>query len=231
LRKRDKIADQDRWQAADVEIAKQQRLQGMSFSSPEGKIVEDLSKAEKMFGKDSIQYKALSDALTDDGGADMTAVGGMRKEFTQLAGDFVIIRDSIDRIEKSAKMGEGPGDLALIFNYMKMLDPKSVVRESEFANAEISSEKLSTDGVPSFAIKLRDQILSGARLTPGQRKQYLEASRSLFDAAKKNHKLLRTQYSDLAKRNKIDPQDVVIDFLGEAEPDKPDVDALLEKYK
>lgn len=228
--RQDKMGDEDRWQQASVDLWKQKQQQDMSFSSPEGKIVEDIAKAEKLYGAGSQQVAALKDAL-GGGPPDLTAVGGMRKEFTQLSGDFITVRDSIARIEESAKMGEGPGDLALIFNYMKMLDPKSVVRESEFANAEMSSEKLAESGVPSFILKFRDQILKGSRLTDGQRKQYLSASRQLYETAKTTHKLLESQYTDLAERNKIDPKDVVIDFLGNGDQGKPDIDALLDKYK
>ena len=47
----------------------------------------------------------------------------LRGEFTNLSKEFIKQRDSFNRIEASAKDHSAAGDLALIFNFMKLLDP------------------------------------------------------------------------------------------------------------
>jgi hypothetical protein len=50
--------------------------------------------------------------------------------------DFIQVRDGYERVQTGANLANGQGDLSLLFGYMKMLDPNSVVRETEFSNAE-----------------------------------------------------------------------------------------------
>jgi hypothetical protein len=79
----------------------------------------------------------------------------LRKEFVSASGEFVKIRDAFKRIQVSAQDPSAAGDLALIFNYMKMLDPGSVVRESEFATAANAA------GVPDRVRNTFNRILRG----------------------------------------------------------------------
>ena len=51
------------------------------------------------------------------------------KQFNEVQNKFISVRDIID-----SGVG-GPGDLALVFEFMKSLDPSSVVRESEYESA------------------------------------------------------------------------------------------------
>jgi len=81
-----------------------------------------------------------------------------RKEVVDNSGDFIKIRDSFARIQASIEKPSAAGDLALIFNYMKILDPGSVVRESEFATAANAA------GVPTRARNLWNKFLYGTRL-------------------------------------------------------------------
>src|SRR5690606_34926922 len=64
-------------------------------------------------------------------------------------------RASWGRIRASAQNATAAGDLALIFNYMKLLDPTSVVREGEFATAQNSGS------VPNRVIALYNNLLNG----------------------------------------------------------------------
>ena len=57
------------------------------------------------------------------------------KEFESEAGEFKKSVASYNRIIASAEDPSAAGDVAVVFNFMKMLDPGSVVRESEFALA------------------------------------------------------------------------------------------------
>jgi hypothetical protein len=59
-----------------------------------------------------------------------------------------------------------PGDMSLIFNYMKMLDPGSTVREGEYATAEQAR------GIDSNVLAMYNRAKSGERLTPQQRELF-----------------------------------------------------------
>lgn len=66
-------------------------------------------------------------------------------------------------------------DLSLIFTFMKVLDPQSVVREGEFATAQNAS------GVPNLMLTAYNNILrDGQRLTPDQRKAFYDQSRESY---------------------------------------------------
>lgn len=78
--------------------------------------------------------------------------------------DFLTQKEAYARIIAADQGDSGFDDFSLIFNYMKMLDPNSVVRESEFANAEATNLAL-----PDIVSKYRESWLQGKRLTPQQR--------------------------------------------------------------
>ena len=95
------------------------------------------------------------------------------------------------------------GDLALIFNYMKILDPGSVVRESEFATAAATGawgERLKAAGL---------MILEGVRLSPKMRADFLDRAGRLFKAQQGTQKTLINRYTKLSNRFGLNPQDVI----------------------
>ena len=90
----------------------------------------------------------------------------------------------------------GAADLALIFNFMKMLDPQSVVRESEFALAE-------TTGGMSESIKAQWQkLLTGGRLSKEMRKNIMRQARSQYNSAEREMKKQYKAYTKRAERYK-----------------------------
>jgi hypothetical protein len=93
---------------------------------------------------------------------------------------YQALRNSYERIRQSAQTDSGPGDLGLIFNYMKMLDPGSVVREGEFATAE------NAGGVGQQITNLYNRVVSGERLTPELREQFVAAADRLYQEASAN---------------------------------------------
>ena len=102
---------------------------------------------------------------------------GLRKEFNTLLKDFFLVADANARVKAAGVEPTAAGDLALIFNFMKMLDPGSTVREGEFANAQNSAS------VPQRVRGLYNSIVNGQRLSEVQRNDFLSRSVQLFDAA------------------------------------------------
>lgn len=68
----------------------------------------------------------------------------LRTEFETRSKEFKGLTDAFGRILVGANDQSGLGDMTIIFNYMKMLDPTSTVREGEYAAAE------DTQGLPEW---------------------------------------------------------------------------------
>lgn len=130
----------------------------------------------------------------------------LRDDFVKASKVFVDTRDAYSRIQDSAKDPSAAGDLAMIFNYMKLLDPGSVVREGEFATAQ------SAAGVPDRVRNYYNRILSGERLNENQRADFVDRADRLYKGQLKNQEALETQYKDISKRSGVDSQDVVINY-------------------
>lgn len=147
-------------------------------------------------------FKALDEA---GGTADFEAEMKLRKEYEALPGvkDYGEQERAYRRVLDSASKPSAAGDLALIFNYMKILDPGSVVRESEFATAAASGsygERLKAAG---------EQILSGKRLSDEQRRDFVTQAGNQFKGANELLGSLNSRYTNLANEYKASPDRIV----------------------
>lgn len=151
--------------------------------------------------------------------------GKLRGEYTSFSKDFQKQNAAFGRIQAAANDPSPAGDLALIFNYMKLLDPGSTVREGEFATAQGAMAALDTakeEGaiVPNFVMSYVKQLTEGTRLLPEQRQDFYGRSQMLFADAKEQNDRLAQRYTNLATGYGLDPTRVVID-MQTADPDKP----------
>lgn len=101
---------------------------------------------------------------------------------------YYVARQQYDKLLASSQQGTGVGDLALIFGFMRMLDPGSVVRESEFARAA------ATGGLMRQLMVLGYKIEKGELLEQSQRKEFAELAKIYMEAAENN---ARKDYIDL----------------------------------
>lgn len=104
----------------------------------------------------------------------------VRKEFLGQAKSYIEIGQAYKKIQESAKDPSAAGDLALIFNYMKILDPGSVVREGEFATAQNAA------GIPDRIRAQYNQVLNGQRLAETQRQDFLNQAKNVTRSQKDN---------------------------------------------
>lgn len=93
--------------------------------------------------------------------------------------------------------------VSLVFAFGKMLDPESVVRESEYAL--ISNAR----GLFESVLQKPDQIMTGARLTPQQLQSMQQIAQQLFAGSNQRRKDLGDYYRGIAQRNKIPVEDVL----------------------
>jgi len=138
----------------------------------------------------------------------------LRGEFANQSKDFTKQNAAMGRIDASVKDPSAAGDLALIFNYMKLLDPGSTVREGEFATAQNSA------GVPQRVVARYNALISGERLGDAQRDDFYSRAKMLYDEAVNQHNVMRSNYRDLATRNNLNPDDVLVDFKTYVAPDE-----------
>lgn len=127
----------------------------------------------------------------------------LRKEYSaQIKGPMTIV-NSYEQIAQAAKNPSAQNDLALIFSYMRMLDPTSVVREGEFANAQNAA------GVPDQIRNAYNRAISGQRLNPDQRTGFVSSAKGLRDQAQAQIDGYRDQYSGLARDYNYSPERIV----------------------
>ena len=136
--------------------------------------------------------------------------GKLRDDFNDAMKPITEMRRSYDRLNSA--QDDAAGDLALIFNYMKMLDPGSAVRESEFANAQNAA------GVDEQIRNQWNKLKNGERLSPQQRASFRSQGAKTYEGYKKEGTRIRTQYTSEAKRYNLDPSAI---FLSVPEDEQP----------
>jgi len=158
-------------------------------------------------GKRSPQVAAAEEALANFGKADLTQVAGMRKEFTKASGEFVKLSNAWQKIKKAGMNRDGMSDMALVFMFMKVLDPPSTVRDGE-AEAVRSSGQLGN----KFRTML-SRVLESKGMADGQREELIRVAGQLYREQLFNQIQLEGQYGALADRAGADRADVVLDYV------------------
>lgn len=140
----------------------------------------------------------------DPNSTDSKAENELRDELNKMSQPFTQVRDSIGRIRAAAKNPSAAGDLALIFNYMKVLDPGSTVREGEFATAQNSA------GLPERMRAQYNSVINGERLAQDQRMDFVNRAEDLYSSQAAIQKQQENEYRRLAKNRRANPENVVI---------------------
>jgi hypothetical protein len=103
-------------------------------------------------------------------------------------------------LKKFTKSPSAAGDIAIVFSYMKTLDPGSVVREGEFGLAAESGS------IPQRTMAKINKILTGERLDPAVRKDFLKQATSMVKTRLKQAEKISNRFRDLAISQGIPPQ-------------------------
>jgi hypothetical protein len=128
----------------------------------------------------------------------------LRDDFRKASGEFIKVRDSYGRILSTDPTGAG--DLSLIFNYMKMLDPGSVVREGEFATAQNSA------GVPDIIRAKYNQLREGTRLAEEQRADFKKQAENLYNTALDSQSYVESEFKGISEAYGFDPKRIVSEY-------------------
>ena len=149
-----------------------------------------------------LQLKALEAAGGVDPDKKFTQEEKIRKEHQTRTKVYGELQGTFSNIKSSADTGNGPGDIALITSFMKMLDPGSVVRETEFATAR------DTAGLFTQLENRLQKAKDGQILTPTQRKQYVALAKQYLDSAQKKAGEEKMALGVIVKNYKLNPDNV-----------------------
>lgn len=127
--------------------------------------------------------------------------GDFRSELTYKA--FQEVESAYSQINKGLDAKSPAGDLAAATKFMKLLDPTSVVRESELAMAMAATGAL--DRLYNYA----KMLTTGEKLTPNQREDFRKLSNDFYSTAYTQYNTKRDEYVDIAKRYQLPVEDVV----------------------
>ena len=113
------------------------------------------------------------------------------------------VQSAYSQIQQSLKMASPVGDLAGATKIMKLLDPGSVVRESELGMAMAASGAM--DRLTNYA----SNVMNGTKLTPTQRKDFQALADALYKESANQYNGKREEYKGIADRNQLNVQDVL----------------------
>lgn len=162
----------------------------------------DASKAARR-ASDAAAAKSGADARRAQAEADQISAGiipadkrpetetKFRNEYNNQTKPYQEVKSAYGRVLSSEDTAVG--DLSLIFGYMKMLDPGSVVREGEFATAQNAA------GVPERIMNIYNKVASGQRLSPSQRESFKGQAKGLYNSALEGEKTVRKGIERIAK--------------------------------
>ena len=189
-----------------------------------GKLSGDFANyAKGMFGTDVVAelpaggFEQIQNAIIQQkrAGATVVDMTGGQKGFenetklrTEFQGSpeykaFGEMKSAYGQVLEGLKKANAIGDLAAATKIMKLLDPGSVVRESELALAMQAGGLL--DRVSNYATN----IMQGTKLSPDQRREFSSLANSLFSVSLDAFNEKRGQYSNLAKEYGFDTNRVI----------------------
>ena len=139
-------------------------------------------------------------------GRDFTQEKALREAYIKEAKPFADLRTNYSRIKAANQDNTGASDIAMVYSFMKMLDPTSVVREGEFATAE------NAGGVPQQIQSLYNKVINGQRLAPEVRQQFVQQADRQYQEQYNTYKQVQKTYQNLAGQYQLDPAKVAPDL-------------------
>lgn len=201
-------ADAMRTKLMQAQIAQMTQKQTPTYESPIGKLLADRDLAAQR--NDAAGVAAIDQAIAKEGGiggADLAEVLRVRNDITRNSTEFLNAQTGYDKVVAASQSDSPAGDMSLIFGFMKVLDPGSIVKEGEFATVQNSA------GIPEQIRGTYNRILRGERLTPEQRQDFTHQARQQFGPMIERQKRLVDDARSFAERNKLPFADIVPEYL------------------
>lgn len=150
-------------------------IEGRKLSAETSKILMETDQLKKTGGLDPSKKFEQEEKL--------------RKEYQARIGNFTAMKQHQATIDASAADASGAGDIALVTSFMKMLDPGSVVRETEFANAR------DTAGLLQKLQNQAQKLQTGSFLDAKQREDFKRLASQYMSAAERQQGATKTSLS------------------------------------
>jgi hypothetical protein len=131
--------------------------------------------------------------------------GDLRKEYYGLPDikAYNEVNTAYNQIKVATQRPSPANDLAAATKFMKLLDPNSVVRESELIMAVQAS------GLSDRIANTGNRILNGEKLTPTQRKDFFDAATQFYKIAEDKKRAIDTQYTNIGIESNLNYKNII----------------------
>jgi hypothetical protein len=154
----------------------------------------DVEKNKEVYKNLLERYKQSIEAKKAGRGAEE----GLRKELAPHVKRITDIDTSYNKILKASESPSAANDITMVFNFMKLQDPGSTVREGEYATAANAA------GIPDRVRAMYNRALKGETLSPPQRADFTAAARNTYLAEKENYEKMISGYKKVASNTGAD---------------------------
>lgn len=208
-----KTASEAQTAAAKAEFARKQEMADLKQKAAStglsqaniNKVIMETKKAGIEVSKAALDLEAWKKTGGNDPQKAFDNEKKLREEMVSRNKLYNEMGQTYRKIEESSKLGTGTGDVALIFGFMKMLDPGSVVRETEFATAR------DTAGLFEKLQVLSEKVKNGETLSERQRKEFTDLASKYYAAAQEKADKDRATISTVVKNYGLNPENVFTD--------------------
>jgi hypothetical protein len=134
-----------------------------------------------------------------------TREGDLRKEYNGLPDvkAYNEVNTAYNQIKVATQRPSPANDLAAATKFMKLLDPNSVVRESELIMAVQAS------GLADRIANTGNRILNGEKLTATQRKDFFDAATQFYKIAEDKKRAIDTQYTNIGIESNLNYKNII----------------------
>ena len=165
------------------------------------------SLAENALSMTSAEIQGLiADIRKKDADFRINSETELRKEYSSLPAikEFSTVQTAHKQVINALNNPSAANDLAAATKFMKLLDPGSVVRESELGMA------MAATGAIDLMGNYVQRLQNGERLNPAQRADFKKAAELAYQAAESTYNQISNQYVDLANSYNLNPNNIVL---------------------
>lgn len=213
------------------QVEKEQAARNKADNAPEAVNARVNEAVRKASGEARAKLKAELDIAGVTGQQQQAALA-LADDYTKQSGVFNTTKQAVssivtlaNRIEAQRKTGaDSPAaHIGLIFNFMKMQDPGSTVREGEQAMASNAA------GVDERVRNLYNSVVKGGRLSPEQVTDFVNTAASVYKNRAAEQQALESDFTQRATKFGVPPQLVTGYVSALANGPKTAVDKLRER--
>lgn len=124
-------------------------------------------------------------------------------DFDRASGPFNERQQAFQTVAALSQRPSAANDIALVFSYMKTIDPGSTVREGEAATVRNAA------GIPERIRNQYNRLMTGESLSPEQRADFVQSVAEIYQGAVQEQQKLIATYRDRARQLGV-PETLVI---------------------